>query len=75
MFEQLEKSIIGAILKIKSGKVTPNESNVGRLLDRMKGIDEPAYESLLARYTQAFNEWKKHKGANLSPLNNTKPPK
>ncbi len=62
MFEQLEKAIIGKILAIKHGKLTPKESNCAFLLNKMAEIDEPAYDTLMKRYKQAVNQWKEKNG-------------
>jgi hypothetical protein len=35
---------------IKSGKVTPAESGIGKLINLMKSIDEPLYNEIMIEY-------------------------
>ena len=49
---RLERDIIGKMQKIKSGSLTPKESEIGKSLNRLKTMDEPAFEKLMATYKQ-----------------------
>ena len=53
---QLEKKITGKILAIKNGTLTPKDSNIGKLLNRLKTLDEASYENLLNRYKKTLND-------------------
>jgi hypothetical protein len=55
----LEKKIIGKINQIKSGKITPKESNIGLLFKNLQTIDEALYISLITRYKETLNELEK----------------
>lgn len=50
MIKNLEKQIIGKMLSIRTGKSTPKDSGIAVLLNKMKGLDEPLYDELLAKY-------------------------
>ena len=50
MFEQLERKIKTLLLQIKSGKITPEESGVGKWINNMRTIDEPTHDILLSQY-------------------------
>jgi hypothetical protein len=52
MFEQLEKKIKTLFIQIKSGKITPKDSGIGKWLNNMKEIDEPTYNVLLNQYKE-----------------------
>lgn len=47
---RLEKQIKSKMIQIKSRKLTPAESGIGRLLNLMKGFDEPLFEKLISEY-------------------------
>lgn len=52
MFEQLEKKINTLFIQIKSGKITPKDSGIGKHINNMKNIDEPTHDILLAQYKE-----------------------
>lgn len=47
---RLEKEIRGKFLQIKSKKVTPSESGIGKLINLMKAFDEPLFDKLMIEY-------------------------
>jgi hypothetical protein len=53
-FEQLEKTIILKIRKIEKKETSAKDSGVAKLLNTMKEIDEPCYDTLLERYKKAL---------------------
>jgi hypothetical protein len=59
MFEQLERKIKNLFIQIKSGKITPKDSGIGKWLNNMKDIDEPTYNTLLAQYKTILEGLKK----------------
>jgi hypothetical protein len=59
MRRTLEIKIIGKINAIKNGTVTPKESGIGSLLNRMKTVDEPLYDDLLGKYKKALKDLEK----------------
>lgn len=54
--KQLEKQIRGKFLAIKNGKETPATSGIGKLLNQMKNVELPLYESLLEEYKQIIKK-------------------
>lgn len=58
--DKLEKQITVAISKIKHGKSTPKETNIGKLLSHLKKVDEPLYDKFMAEYKIVFEQWKKN---------------
>jgi hypothetical protein len=53
---QLEKKIIGKMVAIKNGTLTPKDSNIGKLLNRLKTLDEASYEKHLEQYKKILND-------------------
>jgi len=53
---RLEKEIRGKMISIKNGTLTPKESGIGKLMNIMKGIDEPLYTELINKYKQILKE-------------------
>lgn len=49
---KLEKTIRGKMMAIKAGKITPKESEIGKLMNLMKNFDEPLYEQLIKNYKE-----------------------
>jgi hypothetical protein len=49
---RLERDIIVKMQRIKSGTLTPKESEIGKSLNRLKTMDEPSFEKLMATYKQ-----------------------
>lgn len=47
---RLEKEIRVKFMQIKSKKVTPKESEIGRMINLMKAFDEPLFDELMAEY-------------------------
>jgi hypothetical protein len=37
-------------MQIRSGKVLPQDSGIGKSINLMKAIDEPLYDKLMAEY-------------------------
>ncbi len=58
MFDLLERKIKGKLMQIKSRKVTPKESGIANLINKMKEIDEPCYIELLDKYKSILLELK-----------------
>lgn len=50
--QKLEKEIFIKMMGIKSGKVTPKDSGIGKLLNILKGVDEVSYEKRLSEYKE-----------------------
>lgn len=47
---KLEKDIRSKMMQIKSGKLTPKDSGIGRSINLMKTIDEPLFDKLMIEY-------------------------
>lgn len=47
---KLEKEIIVKMMNIKSGKITPKDSGIGKMINLMKSIDEPLYDKIISDY-------------------------
>ncbi len=47
---KLEKEIIVKMMNIKSGKITPKDSGIGKMINLMKSIDEPLYDKMISDY-------------------------
>jgi len=47
---KLEKEIRIKMMGIKSGKVTPAESGIGKLINLMKSLDESLYNEIMIEY-------------------------
>jgi hypothetical protein len=52
---KLEKEIYQKIIQIKSGKLLPKDSGIGKLINLMKTLDEPTYDKLLKEYKSALS--------------------
>ncbi len=52
---KLEKEIYQKIIQIKSGKLLPKDSGIGKLINLMKSLDEPTYDKLLKEYKSALS--------------------
>ncbi len=55
---KLEKEIRVKMINIKSGKLLPKDSGIGKLINLMKGIDEVLYNSLMDEYKLVLNNLK-----------------
>ena len=55
----LEKQIRGKMHAIKNKLVTPKDSGIGILMNKMKLVDEPMYESLLKEYVEIYKNFNK----------------
>lgn len=53
LLRKAEKEILAGIMAIKSGKKTPAEANLGRILNSLKNLDEPLYDELMEKYKKA----------------------
>jgi hypothetical protein len=47
---RLEKEIKSKMIAIKSRKLTPAESGIGKLINLMKTFDEPLFSKLMSEY-------------------------
>lgn len=56
MFQILEKRIIGILRQLENGKTTTLESGILSLLERMRSVDEPAYDQLSQRYNKTIRQ-------------------
>ena len=52
---KLEKEIYQKIIQIKSGRLLPKDSGIGKLINLMKTLDEPTYDKLLKEYKSALS--------------------
>lgn len=52
---KLEKEIRVKMMSIKSGKVLPKDSGIGKLINLMKSIDEPLYEEIMSEYKRVLS--------------------
>ena len=52
---KLEKEIYQKIIQIKSGKLLPKDSGIGKMINLMKTLDEPTYDKLLKEYKSALS--------------------
>jgi len=64
MIKNLEKQIIGKMLSIKTGKSTLKDSGISVLLNKMKTLDEPLYDTLLERYKVVLKNYNDSKDSN-----------
>ena len=55
---KLEKEIRVKMLNIKSGKLLPKDSGIGRMINLMKSFDEPLYEKIMTEYKQILQNLK-----------------
>ena len=47
---KLEKEIYQKIIQIKSGRLLPKDSGIGKMINLMKTLDEPTYDKILTEY-------------------------
>ena len=47
---RLEKEIRVKMMNIKSGKLLPKDSGIGKMINLMKSFDEPLYEKIMSEY-------------------------
>ena len=50
--KRIEKEVIGKMTQIKSGKLTPKDSDIARPMNLLKKHDEPAFEKLMKAYKE-----------------------
>ena len=55
---KLEKEIYQKIIQIKSGKLLPKDSGIGKMINLMKTLDEPTYDKLLHQYKSTLSRLK-----------------
>ena len=55
---KLEKEIYQKIIQIKSGKLLPKDSGIGKMINLMKTLDEPTYDKLLQEYKSSLSSLK-----------------
>lgn len=51
---KLEKEIRVKMMNIKSGKLLPKDSGIGKLINLMKAIDKPLYDSIMEEYKKVL---------------------
>ncbi len=47
---RLEKEIRVKMMNIKSGKLLPKDSGIGKMINLMKSFDEALYEKIMTEY-------------------------
>lgn len=57
MEDILIRKIKGGINAINGGRKSPKEAELGSSLNRLKGINEPMYEDLIAQYKDAVTKY------------------
>ncbi len=55
---KLEKEIRVKMFNIKSGKLLPKDSGIGKMINLMKSFDEPLYEKIMIEYKQILQNLK-----------------
>lgn len=55
---KLEKEIRLKMVSIKSGKLQPKDSGIGRLINLMKSFDEPLYDKIMSEYKTILSSLK-----------------
>ena len=55
---KLEKEIIAKMMQIKSKKVTPKDSGIGKLINLMKAFDEPLHDKIMSDYKNTLSNLK-----------------
>lgn len=55
---RLEKEIRLKMVSIKSGKLLPKDSGIGRLINLLKSSDEPLYDKIMTEYKQILSSIK-----------------
>lgn len=55
---RLEKEIRSKMMQIKSKKITPKDSGIGKLINLMKSFDEPLFDKIMDDYKKVLNELK-----------------
>lgn len=56
--QKLEKEIFIKMMNIKSGKISPKDSGIGKLFTILKSVDEVSYEKNLAEYKTILSKLK-----------------
>lgn len=54
--KQLERKITGSLNKISKGEITVKDAGVGKLIARLKEMDEAAAEDLQTKYVSIVKE-------------------
>ena len=55
---RLEKEIRSKMMQIKSKKITPKDSGIGKLINLMNSFDEPLFDKIMDEYKKVLNELK-----------------
>lgn len=55
---RLEKDIRAKMIGIKSGKILPKDSGIGKLINLMKSFDEPLYDKIMVEYKEILSKSK-----------------
>ena len=53
---KLEKEIRSKMMQIRSGKTTPKDSGIGKLINLMKSFDEPLHGQIMNEYKQLITK-------------------
>jgi hypothetical protein len=59
--ETYVKHIECGIRAIKLGTKRPDEANVGKFLNKLRGVNEGLYDDLMERYQNILDNYKKNK--------------
>lgn len=54
ILKEAEKKVLSGIMAIKTGKKTPAEAGLGKILNSLKTLDEPLYEELMKKYKETI---------------------
>ena len=52
---KLETLIRGKMIAIKNKTITPKDSGIGILINKLKVLDEPLYDKILTEYKNILN--------------------
>lgn len=55
---KLEKDIRGKMTQIKSGRLLPKNSGIGKMINLLKTLDEPLHTEILDEYKQILSSKK-----------------
>lgn len=53
---KLEKEIRTKMIQIKTGKITPKESGIGKEINLMKSLDEPLFNKIMSEYKKIISK-------------------
>jgi hypothetical protein len=55
---KLERDIKTKMNLIKDGKLLPKDSGIGKMINLMKSLDEPLYDSIMMEYKKILSNLK-----------------